>query len=98
MLARRSKYNDTDSDANNTDSVPSTQQSPHTPSKEKHMGNPCKHDWLLAKARHSKGAKLMYKKSESPTKAMEATTATKLPPSPKMQPSFGMTGHRTVQL
>jgi hypothetical protein len=59
-----------------------------------------KHAMLLAKAKGARKPKLMYKKSESPTKAMEATTATKLPPSPhpRMQPSFGMTGHRTVQL
>jgi hypothetical protein len=40
-----------------------------------------KHAMLLAKAKGARKPKLMYRKSESPTKAMEATTATKLPPS-----------------
>jgi hypothetical protein len=58
-----------------------------------------KHAMLLAKAKGARKPKLMYRKSESPTKAMEATTATKLPPHhPRMQPNLGMTGHRTVQL
>jgi hypothetical protein len=43
-----------------------------------------KHAMLLAKAKGARTPKLMYRKSESPTKAMEAATATKLyPPAPK---------------
>ena len=49
MLAGLSEYNDTDSRASSTDSVPLTHQSPHTPAREENMGSPCKHDWLLAK-------------------------------------------------
>ena len=44
-----------------------------------------KHAMLLAKAKGARKPKLMYRKSESPTMAMEATIATiatKLPPSP----------------
>jgi hypothetical protein len=39
-----------------------------------------KHAMLLAKAKGARKPKLMYRKSESSTKALEATNATKLPP------------------
>ena len=45
-----------------------------------------KHALLLAKAKGARKPKLMYRKSESPTKAMEATTATKLPSPPPPSP------------
>ena len=68
-LAGLPKYNDTYARASSTDSVPLTQRSSHTPSRE-NIGSPCKHDWFLVKARYSKKkeAKLMHRKSEPPTK------------------------------
>ena len=39
-----------------------------------------KHAMLLAKAKGARQPKLMYRQSDSPIKAMEATIATKLPP------------------
>ena len=47
-----------------------------------------KYAMLLAKAKGARKPKLMYRTSESPTKAMEATAATKLPPSPQDATKF----------
>ena len=94
VLAGLSKYNDTASKANNTDSVPSTHKSPQTPIKDQIIGNPCKHDWLLANLKDSKGEKLMYKNNESPTKEMAGPSK---PISAPPMPLVGMIATELVQ-
>ena len=72
MLAALSRVKDPDSKANITESVHSEQTQAHTPIKgnapsNENIGNPCKHNWLLANA-HRTEAYVQNKWTPTPPK------------------------------